>query len=225
VRRASVLAAGAAALALALAAPAAAHGPTATRGGYISHISALQPSMLGVLVNVIGTDDWLRLSNYSGKEIVILGYQGEPYLRFDGTGVFQNVRSPAVYVNKLRGFGGLVPDHADATALPEWRKVAGGASFKWRDHRIYWARQEPPPGVQKNPDRIQKVFDWRVPGRADGSPFAITGILGYAPPLGSPDDGRNWALSAFVAAAVLLTVLAVIGLWVAHRRSRRATQP
>jgi hypothetical protein len=220
--RAAVLAASAAALALAFAAPAASHGPTATRGGYISRISGLQPSVLGVFTNVIGTDDWLRLSNYSGKKIVILGYEGEPYLRFDRSGVFQNMRSPAVYINRFRGFGGPVPERASATAAPEWKKVAGGASFRWRDHRIYWARSEPPPGVQENPDQIQKVFDWRVPGRADGKPFAITGILGYAPPLDPPSEGRGWRLPAF---AALLTVLAVVGLWVAHRRSRRATQP
>ena len=69
------------------------------------------------------------------------------------------------------------------------------------------------------------MFNWRVPGRADGRPFAINGILGYAPPLGGTADGRDWTTSAFVGAAVLLAVLAGLGLWVARRRSRRATRP
>ncbi len=38
-----------------------------------STAAALQPNVLGVSVAVIGGDDRLRLSNYSGKTIVILG--------------------------------------------------------------------------------------------------------------------------------------------------------
>jgi hypothetical protein len=219
-------AAAAAAVALVLAGAAAAHGPTATRGGYISHISALEPGVLGVLVNVIGTDDWLRLSNYSGKEVVILGYQGEPYLRFERKGgVFQNVRSPAVYVNRFRDMRGIPPATADPNAEPTWRKIADGASYRWRDHRIYWVRSEPPPGVQANPDQIQHVFSWRVPGHADGKRFAITGILGYAPPLGDGDGGRDWTWPIFAAGTALAIALVAAGQWVARRRSRRATQP
>ena len=96
-------AAAAAAAALVLAAPAAAHGPTATQAGYVSNVNAVLPNVLGLSANVVGGDVWLRLSNYSGKEIVILGYQGEPYLRFGHDEVFQNMRAPTTYVNRFRG--------------------------------------------------------------------------------------------------------------------------
>ena len=79
----------------ALAPTATAHGPTFTGTGYISNVSAVEPNVLGMFVNVVGGDARLRLSNYSGKTILIRGYQGEPYLRFDKSGVFQNMRSPA----------------------------------------------------------------------------------------------------------------------------------
>ena len=32
-------------------------------------------------------------------EVQILGYEGEPYIRLDSTGVFENVNSPAHYIN------------------------------------------------------------------------------------------------------------------------------
>ena len=76
---------------------------------------------------------------------MILGYQGEPYLRFDKSGVFQNMRSPATYVNRFRGTSAA----ASRRRRTEGRARVGagrrGASFAWRDHRIYWARKEPRP--------------------------------------------------------------------------------
>ena len=120
-------AAAAAAAALVLAAPAAAHGPTATQAGYVSNVNAVLPNVLGLSANVVGGDVWLRLSNYSGKEIVILGYQGEPYLRFGHDEVFQNTRAPTTYVNRFRGLHARVPATASATAPPAWEKVADGA--------------------------------------------------------------------------------------------------
>ena len=66
-----------------------AHGGS-TLTGYVSTFSALDPPVLGVIVNVLGGDDRLRLSNYSGKTVVILGYEGEPFLRFAEAGVFEN---------------------------------------------------------------------------------------------------------------------------------------
>jgi hypothetical protein len=211
-------------LVLVLAAPAAAHGPTATQAGYVSNVNAVLPNVLGLSANVVGGDVFLRLSNYSGKRIVILGYQGEPYLRFENSAVWENARSPAAYVNRFRGMHASLPPSASPSAAPVWRKVAEGASYKWRDHRIYWVRREPPPGVKAHPERIQRVFAWRVPGRADGQRFAITGILGYAPALGGDGGGRDWELPALGGWAALVALVSV-GLWVAHRRERRATRP
>src|SRR5688572_17371795 len=86
---------------LLLAPAAASHGPAGGQG-YVSTVAGLEPNVLGVQVAVLGGDDRLRLANYSGKTIVVLGYDGEPFLRFAEDGVFENVRSPATYLSRER---------------------------------------------------------------------------------------------------------------------------
>ena len=187
--------------------------------GYVSNVSAVTPNVLGLFANVLGGDDKLRLSNYSGKTIVILGYQDEPYLRFEKDGVFQNMRSPATYLNRFRYPHGLKPGVADPEARPRWRRVATGATLAWWDHRIHWTQARPPRGVRNDPLKIQRVFAWRVAGRADGTPFAVTGILGYSPRF-APSNTRNWLLLVALGAGATALALAV-GLG-ARRWKRRA---
>jgi len=203
----------------ALAAPAAQAHRGSAQTGYVSTVSALEPNVLGVNALVLGGDDRLRISNYSGKTVVILGYEGEPYLRFERAGVFANMRSPAAHLNRFRLPRPLKPGVADARDKPRWRRVAPGVTYEWHDHRIHWTGQEPPPGVQEHPDQIQRIFRWRIPGRADGKRFAITGFLGYAPDRrAQQDDGwsTTWLLVAGLGAVVLVAVIGV-----GARRARR----
>lgn len=215
-RLGAVLAAG-----LLLAPAAAGHGPAGGAQGYVSTVAGLQPNVLGVLVSVLGGDDRLRLVNYSGKTIEVLGYDGEPFLRFGKDGVYENVRSPATYLSRERDPAkATVPASADPTAAPRWRKVAAaGASFIWHDHRIHWTGAEAPPIVQAAPDEIHRIFRWRIPARADGKNFVVAGFLGYAPtPQIENDDG----ISAWLVAAIVgTTLVAAVALGAGARRARR----
>jgi hypothetical protein len=177
--------------ALVLPADASGHGGTNFQKGFVSTVSAVLPNVLGVSANVTGGDARLRVSNYSGKTVLILGYENEPYLRFDSRGVWANTRSPAVDLNRYRRSRGLHPGVADTAATPRWKRVATGASYAWFDHRIHWNTTTPPHGVRLHPERVQRVFTWRVPARFAGKPFAITGLLGYTPPESS--KGRDLA--------------------------------
>jgi hypothetical protein len=206
--------------ALALPAAVTAH-PGSSLTGYVSTVSAVVPNVLGVSALVLGGDDRLRISNYSGKTIVILGYEGEPYLRFERTGVYANTLSPAAHLNRFRRPRPLQPGIADSSAPPRWLRVASGVTYEWHDHRIHWTGDQPPPGVRKHPDRIQRIFTWRVPGRADGARFAITGFLGYAPDSARAKDAggtSGWPLGAAIAAGVLAAIV-LVGM--GARRSRR----
>jgi hypothetical protein len=170
-----------------------------------------------VSASVVGGDDRLHLSNYSGKTIVILGYDGEPYLRFTRAGVYENTRSPATYLNRFRYPPPLHPGTADPGATPRWRRVSRGLSFNWHDHRIHWAARTPPAVVRQSPDKTHLIFNWRVPGRADGKPIAITGFLGYVPPSRTKESGRGWVTPALAA----LGVAFALGLALVLLRGRR----
>jgi hypothetical protein len=69
-----------------------------------------------------------------------------------------------------------------------------GLSASWREPRIA------PTGP---PEKRGLIQNWRLPGSADGEPFAIVGFLGYSGPL--PEDGGfpTWALILLGAAGAL----------------------
>lgn len=196
-------------------AEAGAHGRGAAQG-YVATFSAVEPNVVGVLVNVYGPTNRFRLTNYSGKTLVILGARREPYLRFAASGVYENAASPTAYLNASRP----VPASADPEAEPRWRKVAaGGASYTWHEHRIVWTDDEPPPVVRKAPDEPHLIRNWSIPATADDKPFRVNGLLGWAPPPPSESEGVD-ALVVVAIAAGAVVALAAIGatLW---RRARR----
>jgi hypothetical protein len=199
---------------LSVAAGAGAHGGTRTQG-YVSTFAALDPNVLGVSVNVFGPTNQFRLSNYSGKTLVVLGYQGEPYLRFSGLTVDENLASPTRYLNASRP----VPASAALGATARWHRVARSSSYTWHDDRIVWTAVRPPAAVRRAPTEPHVIFTWRIPATADGKPFGITGHLGWVPPPGTTSDGgTDWNLIAGAAggAAALLALVAVAGM----RRAR-----
>jgi hypothetical protein len=194
---------------------ASAHGDGAARG-YSSRVTSLEPKLAGVGVQVLAGDDQLRLRNDSGRELVVQGYDGEPYLRFaaDG-GVFRNANSPATYLNQERYGGVAVPVSASKQAAPRWERVAEGKQYDWHDHRIHWMSEIDPPKVRAAKDEAHHVFDWTVPATAGSERMAIRGRLDYAPP---PESSFNTLL------LLPLAALAVGGgtLWWVRRRRNPA---
>ena len=184
--------------------------------GFKSRVTAIVPPVAGVSVDVLDGDDRLRLTNGSPRTVVVLGYEGEQYLRFDaGGGVWENRRSPAVYENVERYGVAELPAEADAKAKPDWRRVAAGRAYEWHDHRAHWMSPILPPRVRAEPDSPHHVFGWRVPLRAEGRRLAIRGTLTYAPP---PDEVNRTLIAA--TALVGVAALGTTGVLVRRRRRR-----
>lgn len=182
---------------LGAASPAAADPPRPT--DYQSRIDAVTPEVDGIDVRIIGGDSFLELTADPGVEVVVLGYEGEPYLQFlaDGT-VQENQRSAATYLNESRyGRPGEVevPTDLSPDDEPEWRTVATGGTFAWHDHRVHWMSPEKPPGFEAG-DVIQtQDVDLLV----DGEPVAVTVSVLLADPI-SP---LPWIALVVVSAAVI----------------------
>jgi hypothetical protein len=187
--------------------------------GYVSTVAFVEPVVLGLQATVLGGDDRLSVRNWSTKIVVILGYDGEPYLRFGRDGVFVNVHSPATYLNRVRNRPVKLPSLADPRARPAWERVSSGTGYVFHDRRIRWTGKRPPSVVTNDPAGSHHIRDWRIPGRADSVPFAIKGFLGYAPPAARTADGGG---SPTVIVAVALTAVLLLGLALIPLARRRA---
>ena len=98
-----------------LAGPAAAD--AARPGDVSSQVTAVTPASAGIHAEVLGGDSFLRLRVDPGIQVVVIGYQDEPYLRVEADGTVQvNDRSPARWLNEKRLADVPVPPSADPTA-------------------------------------------------------------------------------------------------------------
>jgi hypothetical protein len=187
---------------------------------YKTEVRALKPPVSGLVLEATGGDRFLRLTNGSGKTVVVNGYDDDPYLRFEPNKVVEvNVHSPSKYVNEDR-FGTLQPPaSAIPGAKPKWKVVSTNGTYQWFDHRIHWMERSIPPAV-KDKDKRTKIFDWNVSLKVDGRPVVAAGTLTWVPD--SSSGSSTWIIVAIVAAAVL--VLAAIFVLL-RRRGRAAPRP
>lgn len=191
-----------AALAAALLAPAAAFAHSGQTGGtdYRSSITAVPT---GVTARVIGGDDRLEITRTTAKEVVIMGYGGEPYLRLDTQGTWENRNSPAVALNDARQTSEAIPAAATRIA-PDWVQTGTGTSVVFHDHRAHWMGSQPPATVRADPTQEQVLYAWVVPVAVDGAAGAITGDLTW---LGTPLTWLWWTLLGAAAALGLVVGL------------------
>lgn len=181
--------------------PAAAHGiggrePTDLR----TTVVGVDPPVAGIEVRTVDFGDRVELRS-TDVEVVVLGYDGEPYLRIGPAGVFENARSPAVHLNRSLQPPADVPDRYDASAPPEWRRTSAGDTARWHDHRAHWMADDV---------TLRGVMPWRIDLEVAGEPVVVHGEFATeaAPPW------WPWLLGAFGLATLVV---------VAARRAPRAT--
>jgi hypothetical protein len=183
---------------LAVAGPASAHVGGGTAGSdFDGRVTAIRPELPGVTARVLQFGDDLELVNRTGTEVVVPGYDDEPYLRIGPDGVWRNQRSPATYINLDRYGRVRLPDTADSRAEPKWVQLSTQPHYVWHDHRTHWMTQGLlPPVVAADPGRSHTVFDWRVPLRYGDTDAEIDGVLTWSPP---PSPWLVWPLYAATA--------------------------
>lgn len=180
---------------------------------YRSVIDRVTPKVPGVIFEVLAYDAYFELRDQDGHEVVVYGYEGEPYARVlkDET-VQVNERSPAYYLNETRyPEEQEVPPAANAKAAPKWKAVGNSGIFLWHDHRMHYGSTATPPQV-KDASRKTKVFDYEIPLRIDGRKGAIDGTLYW---VGSPNPSK---LPFIIGALAILVVGGALVLVVRRRR-------
>jgi hypothetical protein len=184
------------------AAPASAHsvsGVSATN--FHTNLTSVTPPLPGLEVKVIESGSRLQVENHSGKEIIVVGYKDEPFLRIGPDGVFQNKLSTTTYISKSRQ--GQEPPEAALKAKvgdTDWEKVSSDPVARWHDHRIHWMLPTNPPEVRNDPGKRHVVnAEWIVPLRQGSEAIALKGNLVWEPgPSALPWYGLIVALVALV---------------------------
>jgi hypothetical protein len=181
--------------------PASAHGIGGTAPtNYETALTRITPTTPGVQVSVIDLGNQLRLVNDTDRDVIVLGYEGEDYLRVGPRGVFENQRSPATFLNRSRTPTRSAPTSADPEAAPEWRKVSDGRVARWHDHRAHFMGTHAPPVVQRDPDREHVLDRWTVPLRDGDRSVEVHGTLTWIPP---PSPWPSVVIVVALAAAVI----------------------
>jgi hypothetical protein len=156
-----------------------AHGHEASSHDFESIPEAIDPPALGTGIGfeMLDYDARLVLRNDSGRSVVVMGYEGEPYARLDPDGgVYLNSRSPAFYLNQDRYARTPVDPSADPSAAPEWVREADDGTLIWYDRRSHTMSSARPASVE-DPAEPQVLRDYRIPLEIDGEPAALKGTL------------------------------------------------
>jgi hypothetical protein len=183
--------------------PAAAHGVGGIRPtNYQTVVTGAQPAVAGLTLRAVDLGDRLELTNHTGHEVVVLGYDGEPYLRVGPRGTFENTRSPATYVNRTLTGATPVPARADSDAPPEWRRIGDAPVARWHDHRAHWSGRDDPRAVRNDPDHPHVVQRFGVQVRDGARLVAFTGEVRWIP----ESSAWLWIALAFVLAAFVVAL-------------------
>lgn len=160
---------------------------------YQATVVDLAPPTDLVSVRILGGDAIVELTATTGHEVVVLGYEGEPYLRVLPDGRTEvNRRSPATSLNRARTAAAGADADADATASPEWSALGDGGTVRWHDHRTH-AMSSTPTGSRTS---------WQVPLLVDGEAVAINGQLTHLP----ADPLWPWLLVGGTLAVIVIAV-------------------
>ena len=211
-RRLCLLLCAAAVLVLALERPAAAHGAGGIEAtNFQTRLGGVAPVLAGVRVRLIDTGNRIELRN-DGPEVVVLGSQGEPYLRVGPEGAFENETSPTAAFNRRRahtpsppapepaGSGGT---EQPSTAPPTWRRLSAEPVARWHQHSTHWMELRNPPEVERSPGERHVVLPrWEVALQRGALRAVVFGTLTWVPGP-SPAPWFGLMLGAFLVAGAV----------------------
>lgn len=147
--------------AIAVAGPVAADPPGPT--DYETSVLQIDPPTDSISFEMIGGDSFVLLTVDRGTSVDVVGYEGEPYLRFESDGrVLRNANSPSLYYNENRYSEATIPPGVSASAEADWVEVATDGRYAWHDHRTHWMNASKPPAADPGDVILEGVVPLRV---------------------------------------------------------------
>ncbi|HVS85324.1 MAG TPA: hypothetical protein VHD91_06815 [Gaiellaceae bacterium] len=136
-----------------------------------SDLATITHTPAGLDAKVVDGDQRLWLSVPPGTTVLVLGLQGEPYLRYSPAGIEVNTHSTTYYLNRARP---LAPPSLGAAATPSWKTISHGRSTSWHEDRLHAL------ALAAGSSRIGTLGTWSVPLVVDGRRTSIGGRLDHA---------------------------------------------
>ena len=142
-------------------------------------IDSVTPSdgLEGIDLTLYGSIAHVDLAVPRGREVVVLGYSGEPYQRITDRGAVQlNLASPTLYTNRAvdgTSEGPIPPVDAE----PRWSTLTYGGSTDWHDHRLHWMA----PGEPSTFEGTDVVAVFSLELVVDGEPVSVEASLRRRP--------------------------------------------
>jgi hypothetical protein len=177
---------------------------------YCSQVTSIEPVVEGLVVSVAGGGESVTLENRTGQQVIVLGYAGEPYLRFGAGGVDENVASMSTQLND-----GEAPAARRDKSVVTWEHRSDQPRFTWQDLRVRWGTQQHASIVARGSRSPRPVSDWTLPITFSGQQVSVRGAVGRT----ATSWSATWQL---VLGGVFLTFLIVfmMGVLSMTRRSR-----
>jgi hypothetical protein len=167
--------------------PAAAQAHGAVDPAASSYLARIKTVPRGMRASVVDGDLRLWLEVPSGGTVVVVDYQGAPYLRFSHGRVWANENSVMYYYNLTPPVN--PPLGLKRTAPVRWVRVGSGDSYQWHDGRLHAsALAAVAPGASY-------AGSWRIPLLVDGRHAAVSGTLWYR---GAPSIAWLWPIAILI---------------------------
>jgi hypothetical protein len=151
--------------------PAAAHIKSGTLStDFEARVGRFRPAAPALTARVLDGDQRLELRVASANVVVVLGIEGEPFLRFSPTGVEANLASPTAATARV-----ISASEAVVSSRTRWRRVSRAHVLAWHENRL-----RPMPVVRNGSTRSRQVATWSIPLVVDGRRTALVGAEWYA---------------------------------------------
>ena len=149
-------------------------------GSYRALLKSPENLADGVKVQVVTsrTVPAMYLENLSPTPVVVLGKEGEPFVRI-GPKAEVNLTSPS-YVEMLQAQGLTPTLPADPAAPPTWQEKQSTPRWSWLEFRARPPEQEPKAEIARR-DTTTTVDTWKVPVLIGDKRTDVVGITEFVP--------------------------------------------